>query len=235
MRTRMSAGWWTAAIAAVLLGMAMPVIAGDGQIDIAELPYTITEPGSYVVVANLTLTDLDTDGITIETDNVTIDLNGHTLTGPGKSPLTTRDGIHCDGYENIVVANGTAREFGDQGIGFLGASACQVSRVHGLSNGRDGIIVGYNSIVSDCISRDNGGYGIRAGEGSLIRNNVVRNNTSTGIYAETGSAIMGNTVRDSGVRGINGQYSLISNNASTSNSSDNIYNLGGVAVDNYGP
>ena len=67
--------------------------AGDGQIDIAEIPYTISSSGSYIVVHDLATTQTDTNGITIEADNVTLDLNGHALIGPGKAAGTSGDGI----------------------------------------------------------------------------------------------------------------------------------------------
>ena len=45
---------------------------------ISSLPHTITASGSYYVVSNLVSSG---DGISIETGNVTVDLNGHTLKG----------------------------------------------------------------------------------------------------------------------------------------------------------
>lgn len=55
-----------------------------GQIDIAYSPYTITNPGSYIVVKDLT-TAQNLDCIDIITPNVTLDLNGHSLYGSGSS------------------------------------------------------------------------------------------------------------------------------------------------------
>ena len=43
------------ALMAGLVLSAPGAYAGDGQIDIAYLPYTISEPGSYIVVKDLTL------------------------------------------------------------------------------------------------------------------------------------------------------------------------------------
>src|SRR5208337_66021 len=40
-------------------------------------PYTITQPGSYYLTTNLNLTE--GDAINIETDGVTLDLNGFTI------------------------------------------------------------------------------------------------------------------------------------------------------------
>ncbi len=95
--------------------LAWPFIAWavDGQIDIATLPFTISEPGSYVVVADLRMGTPDVSGIVIlGTNDVTLDLNGHTLAGAGQDAGTYGSGIFVSGYaENIVIRNGTIREF----------------------------------------------------------------------------------------------------------------------------
>src|SRR5215469_11158743 len=49
---------------------------------IASLPFTVSTPGSYYVTGNLTAA-VNQNGILVATDNVTIDLNGFTLSGTG--------------------------------------------------------------------------------------------------------------------------------------------------------
>lgn len=52
---------------------------------ISEVPITISEPGSYYLTGNLTVTDPDgslTAAININSSDVTLDLNGFTLSGP---------------------------------------------------------------------------------------------------------------------------------------------------------
>ena len=52
----------------------------------ADIPLTITQPGSYYLAENLDLTGLpdpaNTTAIEITVDNVTVDLNGFAITGP---------------------------------------------------------------------------------------------------------------------------------------------------------
>ena len=55
---------------------------------ITKLPYTISEPGSYKVMADL-VGIAGSHGITIDSSNVTLDLNGFSLHGVGGS-----GGIH---------------------------------------------------------------------------------------------------------------------------------------------
>ena len=51
---------------------------------ISSLPFTIAAPGSYYVTRNLALSAGEPgDGITIQTDNVTLDLGGYSLDGGG--------------------------------------------------------------------------------------------------------------------------------------------------------
>ncbi|MGZ5022930.1 MAG: hypothetical protein ACXWAX_10115, partial [Chthoniobacterales bacterium] len=51
---------------------------------ISSLPFTISTAGSYYVTANLTGV-VGQHGITINADNVTLDLGGFELIGPGSS------------------------------------------------------------------------------------------------------------------------------------------------------
>ena len=75
---------------------------------ISNANYTISQPGSYYLTTNLTATG---HGITISADNVTLDLNGFSLTGD----LDTGDyGIQIGGnfsYKNIAVRNGAISRF----------------------------------------------------------------------------------------------------------------------------
>ena len=67
----------------------------EPRIPISSLPYTITEEGSYYLTGNLSLATPDTHGIAINASNVTIDLCGFTLRGPGKDVGFSGSGIYC--------------------------------------------------------------------------------------------------------------------------------------------
>ena len=77
---------------------ATPVMADGGQ------PITIT--GDYTLTSDMTF---GITGFIIEADNVTLDLNGYTITGP---QTNTNGGsgvaIHSDG---VTVKNGTIKGF----------------------------------------------------------------------------------------------------------------------------
>src|SRR3954466_7347380 len=60
--------------------------------DTPGFPVTLSQPGNYRLVGNLTVADVDTTGIQIVSDSVTLDLNGFTISGPAlctAGPATT--------------------------------------------------------------------------------------------------------------------------------------------------
>jgi parallel beta-helix repeat protein len=92
-----------ALLAGFLLLTALPAAAADGRIPLYELPVTLTEPGSYYLTRDLTHSGSG-ESILIQTSNVTIDFNGHTLTKENAGNYT----ISSDGeYTNITIRNGT--------------------------------------------------------------------------------------------------------------------------------
>ena len=74
--------------------------------------FIISQPGSYFLTTNI-VGAVAKYGITIATNNVTLDLNGFTLLGvPGSS-----GGIYFSGsYSNITVQNGTITGWGGDGV-----------------------------------------------------------------------------------------------------------------------
>lgn len=78
---------------------------GDRRI---EQPTTITEPGSYVLGRNLSVSD-GTTAIVIHADNVTLNLNGYSLTGSGNARGT---GVLVEGVRGARVTNGLVTDFG---------------------------------------------------------------------------------------------------------------------------
>ncbi len=77
----------------------------ESRTPISSAPYEITEPGSYYVTQNLSVTGTDM-AIIVFADDVTIDLNGFVLSGDG-----SHDGIHIPGPRRVTVKNGTLTGF----------------------------------------------------------------------------------------------------------------------------
>lgn len=194
---------------------------------ISALPYTITNSGAYVVVGNLTGTNGEV-GITIQADNVTLDLNGFQL----KGVVGALQGISVtDSRSSITIKNGSLVGWPLEGINASNAvnsrlsdllvESCAFSDlVHpGVSVGlnslvercffvdmrTDGLVTSQGCVISLCVGRKNGkangGYGFRATAGTIFSKCIAFENSS-GIYASEGSALSGCLAYSNGLNGI---------------------------------
>lgn len=146
---------------------ALPAVA---QIEITECT-TITDSGSYFLSTNLSTT-LGTC-LTVDADQVTIDLNGFAITGPGL-PTNAR-GIFAADRRAITIRNGSISGF-DIGVLLL----------HEGPNGTNATVEGLH--VTD------NNFGIEVYSlGSIIRDNVATNNSFDGFDINSGATIAGNT------------------------------------------
>ena len=176
--------------------------------------------GSYYLTSNLTCTG---HGIKIYASNVTVDLNGFTLSGDRDS---IDSGIYIYGYStypvaNVEIRNGTIRNFGN-GIHTSTSytSDIRIRDVRVLNNSQNGLYVpALGTLVENCLVDSNGGdYGILAGNYATIINNSIRFNSGWGIFVSWHCLISGNTI--------------ISNNQSEDSSSGGLRVYGGNYVKN---
>jgi hypothetical protein len=187
--------------AAILISAALmfsaPAFAVDGQVLINQstvmaaggFPYKITHPGSYKLSGNLVV-PADVDGIDILTDNVKIDLNGFTISGPG---TCTGSGatISC-----VYVTSGGGI-FGGYNPGGLGFPADNITI-------RNGSIVGSS-------------FGIfLSGHYNLIEDMHVSGHYNSAIVASD-AVIRRNTTSLNQGSGISGLHSTVTENVSNSN------------------
>ena len=227
----------------------------DGQIKIAQTPSTtfpiiINQAGSYVLTSNL-LVASHADGIEITVNDVTIDLNGHSIQGPATGGMGS--GIAASDRYNITIRNGRIWGFGVQGIRLLNSIATGLKGaghlIEGVQvlNNYEGIVIcggvvtscvasnnkinagiwAYNSMVTNCIANNNIGSGI-IGENSIVVNNTTLYN-DIGIQATDECLIKGNNLRNN-LQGlvISGYGNFIIQNVASDNGSgpaDNFYNF----------
>ncbi len=187
-------------------------LAGD-----ATALYVISQPGSYYLTANLTGVS-GKDGILINTDNVTVDLNGFALIGVPGSKVGIRS---VGGERNTVVRNGSIRGWGLTGIeictfnglvdsissannGLNGITACVavVKNCAARENFGDGIRVDGPGSILDSLASDNGGDGLNLVGGSLIDRCISRNNGGAGVKATFENAITNSTLTNNGGGGV---------------------------------
>jgi hypothetical protein len=173
------------AAAVLLLAAATTVARAETTlcINITSLPATITAPGSYCLKQDLATTISSGTAISIEANNVTVDLNGFRLGGMSGGPATTALGV-VSFKDNITVRNGTIRGY------------------------RTNIQLSGNNLLVEDMRIDNArGTGILvAGKNTVVRNNqVYRTGTPEASLATAISVLFGPTqISGNSIGGVGG-------------------------------
>jgi hypothetical protein len=197
-----------------LLVAAANAHAGDGVLEInhvcaqslgcfpGDLPnYPVTIDGSagrsYRLTSDLSV-NANTTAISITADDVSIDLNGHSIRGPNTCSVVVctfpglGDGI-ASTNKGVSVGNGSVTGMGRDGIS-LGDIA-RIFQVRVRWSGRWGIDVGGGSIVEGSSASQNRLVGIRAFEfGSTVSGNVAVQNGTFGLDLSSSTSYRGNTL-----------------------------------------
>ncbi len=172
-------------------------LAKSGAVAITG-PTVITSPGSYRVEKDFSATG---DGIVIQSDYVLLNLDEHTITGPGNK---AGRGIVLDGVKNVLVRNGNLRTFG-VGTALLGTSQALVRNV--------------NLRGSDEVANPPAGIPPQIGVllvnsyGNFIVKNKYRD-VNLGIFVRGGGSYNNTIVRNTVEAGANGLLGICYNPAS---------------------
>jgi hypothetical protein len=195
--------------------------------DAAGFPVTISQPGSYKLAGNLTVTDFATTAIEITADNVTLDLNGFSITGPNVcTPNPTRCtvsgaagiGVMAVGAAgqlspaNVRVHNGVVQGMGGHGIRMMG-NGTVVENVRAVGNGGPGIVVGNGTVADSTAELSASGAAL---VGLMVRNCIAMNNVF-GIFIRPGGVGMGNVSISNQVGGISVNQATAIGNTANSN------------------
>ena len=165
---------------------------------ISSLPFTITNRGSYYVTTNL---NSGGGGIIIETNDVSVDLNGFTLTSNGslfgiavlsaRNNLVVRNGIFRNWGSGVGAGLTTHSTFedlhvtGGSGAGINTGNYCQVLRCTVSGNTNAGIFAGDYCTISECHASGNANNGIRTGDHGQVIGSTASGNTNAGILTGT--------------------------------------------------
>ena len=146
------------------------------------------------------LVDCPSNGIVIGADDITLDLNGHTVAGNGEpAKRCARDdvcdvGVVNDGHDGVTVRNGSVHGFGT-GVFVWRARNNRVLTVSSSSNQFFGFVIAESarSVVRDSSGDDNpepdgDGIGIFASDHLRIVNNSFRRN-DLGMHVDHSTAI----------------------------------------------
>lgn len=178
---------------AVVLAASSALLVGQAfGADILDCGASVTEDTRLVA----DITGCELGGVTIDADNVTLDLNGHAITGTG---VLGWSGIEVGGHDGVTILNGTVAGFGGGGIVFWESDGNRLEGVT-VSDNHVGVILFASS--DNVISRNtltgsrafpepgSGGDGIWVTTGShrnLIERNMATFNDSRGMLVEDGS------------------------------------------------
>jgi hypothetical protein len=193
-------------------GAPAPTMKSLSQIEprtpISSAPFTISQPGSYYLATNLTVSS--GDAITINANNVTLDLNGFSISST--APSAAGFAVLCYQRTNVSISNGSINSgvtysngvfsgsgFGEGIFGVTGANL-RVTGVSvlgclygGISLADDSSVAqfctaaycGFSGIraasVCDCVALNCGNYGIYSDVASNCRGSSF--GTGTGVYA----------------------------------------------------
>lgn len=202
---------------------------------ISSVPTNLTRSGSYYLTTNLTA-GAGQNGITVSTNNVTIDLNGFTLSGSGTDSgwgiyqsstyknlrvhngkvlswaKGTRGGIRIEGNNGQVEGVKVTKNYWGMSVGYGG----MIVNCSAYDNDSYGIAGGLSSSISDCSSFYNANGGIAVYDGSTVANCVAYSNAANGIEATIGATIRDCTAKFNGSDNIEvDSYCFVENNHCT--------------------
>jgi len=180
--------------------------------------FRISQPGSYYLTGNV-LGESGKTGITIASDDVTLDLNGFALIGT----TGATGGIRATGFRNnLTVRNGVVRNWPDGGVNLIFTGSGLNSLIEGViarSNGSLGLHANNNAIVRGCVAENNSGIGILIATSGVVTDCSVRSNSGTGIAVGESSVVQGCSVLNNGSSGIStGASSIVQDCCTTNNS-----------------
>lgn len=175
--------------------------AVDGVLEINQtivmaaggFPYSITQPGSYILTGNLAVSAAGTNAINVMTAPVTIDLNGFSISGVDNLvPTAIRDNVG-----QLTVKNGVIQNFGT-GINSVGPDIVLDLTTN---NTNLGIFV-FNALVRHYTAQSTT-FGVGCGgTGTCLVTDCLINATNTGINLGNTEGTVTNCVVNSGTTGI---------------------------------
>lgn len=154
---------------------------------LSEIPETLNWPCSVKFAGTLSTSLSNTNGITVASDNVTIDMNGHALIGPGEN---SGYGIYQDSARHdLHVFNGKCSNWrgGSKAGIYASGKGSHLEHVQATTN-YYGIYIGDGGSIVKCSANDNT-FGIWMGNGNTMVGCAARNNTGHGIFGSKANKI----------------------------------------------
>lgn len=152
-------------------------LTSDNELSLilSDIPEAIDWPANVRLASNLTRTTAG-PGITINSDDVIIDLGGYALIGNGLQSFASSGIISTSTRSNIVIRNGALRNWGHCGVELSTGKGITLERLDATSNLGDGIRSGTESFISNCRASNNNTNGFSIGSFSKIENCIAISN-----------------------------------------------------------
>ena len=183
-------------------------------------PFKITAPGSYKLVGNLVVPQ-DTSGILVQSSDVTLDLNGFSITG----------GIVCDNGGFNCAPAPAADTIGVEAILGGGANIFGVAIRNGHIRGFSFGISTFGGIVEQITAQGNLTAGI-SGSSVLVRKNDASRNHGNGIQCNSCVVTENIASLNQGNQFLVGFGGIFSNNAAVTRGDFGVNNFGAVSANN---
>ena len=175
--------------------------------------YVISAPGSYVLGGNRS-TNGAANGIEITAPDVTLDLNGFTLSQTGAGAVS---GIYVASADNLEIRNGSIQNWGKNGIWLKAGADVRILNIRASGSVDSGIMLESTkgAQVEHCMASACGGCGIFVytvtqwvlSQGALVSDCVVKG-CPWGVSVQNGGRIVRAIVSDAQVNGLGlGYYS----------------------------
>ena len=136
-------------------GSIQPTAAGGQgkctEITQSDIPLTITSPGVYCLTENISS---GTTAITINANDVVLNLNGYLVDGSSVGSNTSQQGIFCWNQQDVVITNGTIQGY-YWGVMLNNCDGAQVTHLRMMNNygagidmwnGSDNALIAHNQI-----------------------------------------------------------------------------------------
>jgi hypothetical protein len=178
----------------------------------ASNTFIISQAGSYYLTGNITGAS-GKHGISIQADDVTLDLNGFTINSGGGG---TFRGVNVPAAQtNFCIRNGSVTGWTGGGVRAEQAVTLAEKLLVANNAGAPGLGVGNGSIIRDCVSSGNG-TGFSALDRAQITNSIATVNTGNGFNCTAYVTLLDCTSNRNGGDGIvvQGSSSVIRCNAS---------------------
>lgn len=200
---------------------------------ISSLPFTISQPGSYYLAGNLQFTAASGNAISITTNNVTLDMNGFTLSStaavtgsaivctPAQSRICIKNGQIIGNTTVTITGNAPNQSWTTSAAGFNSGvdmnstPHCQISQLSVSGCRNYGIYVGDHSAIGSVTANSNGTVGIQANSGNVYHC-IASSNGNVGIFA-TSASVMHCTSNSNAAGGIYANSGNVSQSSVSAN------------------